>query len=318
MKTVIFNVGGAFSAYVELGNRKIVIDLGKSDSFSPVNDFLLPLFRKRKKNNNPLEPKSNPECYAIDQLIISHPHKDHLSDIQAFDQYFKADLLTTPNSREDKENSDQHINWKHITTPDDEDVLYLKKLTAPRNPPLRETLKTKMKIAYLYPKAVENDKTLDAESYTNNISIATYIYEGYGILFPGDLQKEGMDALLNGKVSNHQGKKLKTELLTMGLDFLIAPHHGLRSSFSTVLFDTIKGKKTKKLNIVPEKPTKPDDKRQVDSRYSSSDYCEAKNNLSTKECPACQRKTSNGHIFINDDGNITIEQDIEKIIELFG
>ena len=47
MKIVVFNVGAALSAYVETDNKKIVIDLGKSSSFSPVNDFLLPLFKKR-------------------------------------------------------------------------------------------------------------------------------------------------------------------------------------------------------------------------------------------------------------------------------
>lgn len=315
MKTVIFNVGGALSAYVEFGEKKVVIDLGKSGDFSPVNDFLLPLFQKREEKN-PYKQKSSWEKFYIDQLILSHPHKDHISDIQDFEKHFKADLLTTPNSREDKINSVQHINWNHITTPDDENVVFLKNLTRNRNPPLRETHKSKMKIAYLYPKSVEDDKTLDSESYTNNISIATYIYEGYGILFPGDIQKEGMDSLLNGKVGNHQGKALKRELLTMGLDFLVAPHHGLQSSFSTDLFSAMKGGMTRKLNIVSEKPNT-DDNRNVDTRYATTTYCAADNNLSTKDSPACQRKTSNGHIFIDDNGTITIDQDINKILELF-
>lgn len=161
------------------------------------------------------------------------------------------------------------------------------------------------------------DNELDSESYTNNISIATYIYEGYGILFPGDLQEKGMDALLNGKVNNHQGKALKNQLKAFGVDFLVTPHHGLRSSFSTELFKSMKGGKTKRLNIIPEKVTKPGDVRQVDSRYSTSEYCEGDNNLSTKDSLVCQRKTTNGHIFINDDGTVIIEKDIKKILEYF-
>ena len=47
MKVVIFNVGAALSAYVETDNKKIVIDLGKSSAFSPVNDSLRPLFKTR-------------------------------------------------------------------------------------------------------------------------------------------------------------------------------------------------------------------------------------------------------------------------------
>lgn len=45
MKIVIFNVGPALSAYIEMGSNKIVVDLGKGNDFSMVNDFLLPLLR---------------------------------------------------------------------------------------------------------------------------------------------------------------------------------------------------------------------------------------------------------------------------------
>ena len=314
MKIVIFNVKDALSAYVEFGSRKVVIDLGKSGDFSPVNDFLLPLFRKRERKN-PLEPKQNPERYTIDQLIISHPHNDHLNDIQDFDKYFHPILLTTPNAKDTE--FEQNINWSHITTPDDKDVLYLKSLiNKDRNPPLRECDNLKMKLAYLYPKAVENDTALDSESYTNNISLVVFIHEKYSILFPGDLQKDGMNALLNGTIKNKQGKALKTDLGSFGVDFLVTPHHGLRSSFSTDLFSAMKGEKTRKLNIVPEKPNT-DDARNVDTRYASTEYCAAENNLSTKDSPVCQRKTSNGHIYIDDEGNIHVESDIKEILKHF-
>ena len=52
MKIVIFNVGPALSAYVEMGSNKIVVDLGKGNDFSMVNDFLLPLFKKRGELKN--------------------------------------------------------------------------------------------------------------------------------------------------------------------------------------------------------------------------------------------------------------------------
>lgn len=315
MKIVIFNVSAALSAYVEFGSQRVVIDLGKSNDFSPVNDFLLPLFRKRERDANPLESKQNPEHYRIDQLILSHPHKDHISDIQDFDKYFTPRLLTTPNAKDT--DFVQNINWSHIDNPDNEDVLYLKGLiNKDRNPPLEECDNLKMTLAYLYPRTVEADTTLDTESYTNNISLAVFICGKYSILFPGDLQKEGMKALLNGKISNRKGKELKTALKSFGVDFLVAPHHGLQSSFSTDLFNAMKGGKTHKLNIIPEKPNT-DDNRNVDTRYASTDYCEAVNNLSTKDSPACQRKTSNGHIYIDDDGNVHVESDINEILKYF-
>ena len=47
------------------------------------------------------------------------------------------------------------------------------------------------------------------------------------------------------------------------------------------------------------------------------DYCEGDNNLSTEDNIVCQRKTSQGHIFIDDDGTVTVESDIKKIIDKF-
>jgi mRNA degradation ribonuclease J1/J2 len=73
MKVVVFNVGAALSAYVETDNKKIVIDLGKSSDFSPVNDFLIPLFEKRG------EKKNYSDKYYLSQVFISHPHQDHIS-----------------------------------------------------------------------------------------------------------------------------------------------------------------------------------------------------------------------------------------------
>lgn len=91
MKVVVFNVGAALSAYVETDNKKIVIDLGKSSSFSPVNDFLLPLFKKRG------EVKYYEDKYYLSQVFISHPHQDHISDLSDLDKHFYIDLYTTPN-----------------------------------------------------------------------------------------------------------------------------------------------------------------------------------------------------------------------------
>ncbi len=167
---------------------------------------------------------------------------------------------------------------------------------------------------------VENNSGLKSESYTNNVSIATYVkMGGYGVFLPGDLQKNAMAVLLDKANSDNakHSKKLINKLKYDGVDFLICPHHGLRSSFSTELFETMKGGKTEKLNIVSEKSSCGNDNRNVDTRYSSSDYCSGNNNLGTAEKPAYQRKTSNGHIFIDDAGRVTITDDINEILDSF-
>lgn len=297
MKVVIFNVGGALSSYVETKTKKIIVDLGKSSDFSPVNDFLLPLFKKKNE-------KSTNGKYQVDQLILSHPHLDHISDLENFDKHFYPILYTTPNDLSPKTDEHMNVNWDLVDDPESNPVKKLRALFYGRQLPLRVCEPTRMTIGYIYPGQVENNDTLTNESYTNNISIGVIIRSTYSIFFAGDIQKEGMKVFLDENPS-------VVKQLSEGIDFLVTPHHGLRSSFSTDLFSAMKKGKTKRLNIVSEKVTcGPDDKRQVDSRYSTSDYCDGNNNLSTQDSPVYQRKTSNGHIFIDDDGKITIETDI--------
>lgn len=304
MKVVVFNVGAALSAYVETDNKKIMIDLGKSTDFSPVNDFLLPLYKKRE------EEKYSEDKYYLSQVFISHPHQDHISDLSELDKHFYIDLYTTPNDL--TKGFDAHrknVNWDFVDDPDSADVKKVKEVYKGRQLPLRVCIPSKMTLGYMYPGEVEGNETLTNESYTNNISLVLYIHAGYKILFAADVQKEGMKQLLE------DDKELKKKI-GLGVDFLVCPHHGLRSSFSTELFGAMKDGKTKKLNIVSEKSAT-DDKRNVDSRYSSTDYCEGDNNLSTEGNIVCQRKTSQGHIFIDDDGTVTVENDIKKIIDKF-
>ena len=39
MKQVIFNVGGALSSYIEFDDKKLLVDIGKSQDFNPISDF---------------------------------------------------------------------------------------------------------------------------------------------------------------------------------------------------------------------------------------------------------------------------------------
>ncbi len=65
----------------------------------------------------------------------------------------------------------------------------------------------------------------------NNSSILRYIkYNGYRILFAGDLEKDGWEWLCNNDLRF-------IRLMKEGLDFLIAPHHGHISGFPKSLFD---------------------------------------------------------------------------------
>ena len=312
MKQIVFNVGGALSTYVEFDDKTLLVDIGKSSEFNPIVDFLLPLYKRR----NAKKSKNDPSKYHIDQLLISHPHKDHISAIEDFDEYFYSELLTTPNDNEGMQQNEL-INWEKVGNEDDASIIKLREMLEGRQPPLRATSDQNEFIYYLAPKEVENNATLTSESYCNNISIVIFlIVNGYRVFFPGDIQKEGMKKIID---ENHYLKnKLKG-----GVDVLIAPHHGLRSSFSTYLFDNMKDNKTCSMNVVSEKVNNPDEAREVDTRYSSADYCKGKNNLKGGNgIDKCyQIKTSRGHIVIdyNQKNNpvFSIYSDIKDAINQF-
>lgn len=288
MKQVVFNVGGALSTYVEFHGKKLLVDAGKSDDFNPIFDFLLPLYKKRGNGASLFDDKK----YHIDQLLISHPHKDHISAIVDFEKYFHPELFTCPNSNQGMPDGHK-INWELIGNGNDTSIIKLKEMLVGREPPLRATADQNEWIYYLPPEGVEGDEELSAESYCNNISIAVFLLiNGHRVFLPGDMQKAGMAELL---VNN---PTLKNRLKG-GVDILIAPHHGLTSSFCVEMFNHMPYHRTRCLNIVSEKPNNPDENRTVDSRYSSSEYCQGINNLKYGEGKCNQVKTSRGHIFID-------------------
>jgi beta-lactamase superfamily II metal-dependent hydrolase len=306
MKQVIFNVGGGLSSYIEIGLRRVAVDIARSAEFSPVKDFFKPYFEKLKIN------KSN-NRYHIDQLIISHPHDDHLSDIEEFDKIIYPGLLTVPNDNPGMPECDK-INWSLIKNRKTEYVKYLReKMLLGRKPPLKSSNPTFLFIYYIPPTDCEKHKDLSKTNYGNNISLAVYLdINGHKILMPGDLMKDGMDFLI--RTDSGFRNKLKD-----GVDYLIAPHHGLRSSFSTALFDRMKGNKTHRLNIVSEKPTEEGSDRIIDSRYSSNEFCVGANNLSSSKEMVYQRKTSQGHIVIDYSKNSPTLSivDKDKLVDTF-
>ena len=161
MKQVIFNVGGAFSTYIETNKEKIIVDLGKSSDFSPTKDFLLPYFKRNTKNAD--------GKYIINQLILSHPHNDHISDIKNYDKSFYSNLLTTPNDNEGMPKNEK-LNWSLITNPNDDYVSYLRSnMLQGRKPPLKSTNPTNLFIYYIKPSRCEKLSDLEKKNYSNNV-----------------------------------------------------------------------------------------------------------------------------------------------------
>lgn len=67
---------------------------------------------------------------------------------------------------------------------------------------------------------------------TNNLSMVVFIrFAGFGMLFPGDLEKKGWAALL-------QRQDFREQLAR--IDILVASHHGRENGFCPEVFDIVK------------------------------------------------------------------------------
>lgn len=301
-KIAVFNVGGALSTYVELDDLRFIIDIGAGNGFSPTRDFLLPLARKK------LFPVKH-EKYQIDQLFLSHLDGDHISDYQNFTEYFQPYWLTAPNDHdlisEKLKISRDKISQNKIA----EKILNDMKLRVPgreaSNPDYENPLTVcdinSMLLSYIPPRDCEKLDILSEEEYScyaNNISLVLYLKIGNSsILFPGDIMMNGMEYLIENN------NIFRSIINNLGVDFLIAPHHGLDTSFSNLFFETIKNKKVK-LNIISEKSVQKeesDNRHNVDSRYYSPGYSEGVNVLNGKDGNQCGIITSPGHIVIDFD-----------------
>lgn len=307
-KLAILNVGGALSCFGEIDGSRFVVDLGKSSDFSPVDDFLLPLAKERCFHKDP----NKGYKFKLDQLFLSHLDNDHTADYAAFDENFTAGYMTCP-SDNPKMDSKFRINRDKIgeLTENKKAILAEMSRRTPSNPLPLKTIIPNTDLSFIYPQNVEGDSDLDS-GYANNISLALFLELGEKtILLPGDLLKDGTEYLID---NNSHFRNL---LSSKGVDYLVAPHHGLQSSFSSTLFETIKDGKTR-LNIISEKTRESDsdeNRTDVDGRYYSSDYSTGDNALGQHGV-----KTSQGHIVVDlESGEEDIKQytDIDDVLAEF-
>lgn len=77
-KLVIFNVGGVLSCYAEFDEKKVIIDLGASLLFSPVDDFLIPLTKRKCFSICKVDKKGYIDCLHITSWDSNHCEKNLL------------------------------------------------------------------------------------------------------------------------------------------------------------------------------------------------------------------------------------------------
>lgn len=300
-KLIIFNVWWAMASFCEIDWKKIIIDLWLGQNFSPTNDFLLNYAKHQNWEKSQTDWQT--EKYHIDQLIISHPHKDHLSDIKSFSEYFYPWLVTTPNDNEwmGKEES---LNWELVfwnNTPDNDVIFFKDNFISWRNPPLKSVVKG-LEIYYIKPPIIE--QSIWTTNYTNNTSLICSVQIWINrILLTWDIMKCWMEWMLNNRIVNIIPES-KTETTFNNAikktSILVAPHHWLESAYNINAMKLMKDNLS--LIIIPEKKSYADSNRNIHPSYYNWDYWSGINilQIDNNQTSFSQStvKTSTWHIII--------------------
>lgn len=187
--------------------------MGSSNDFSP-----------RRFIENNIVPKLNnfTDAYGhkreIAQLIISHPHADHITEISSSkgdrteNRFIDAGLITCPHDKEyptdlSKEYKDEKTDFLRITNQKDQKWLIdkYKAMIVGRKIPL-QTISAKdvsvpnleYGIYYVIPPACNTLYENDDQKYSNSISIVFYLRHGnQTLLIPGDITPEAFEKVLN-------------------------------------------------------------------------------------------------------------------------
>lgn len=196
---------GSAACLITPNGRTIMFDCGCSNDFSPADHL---------KNDYKVE--------RLDKLIISHPHADHISDLPNLMENLKPvsivrnkstpPHLVYPNGV--SKLSSPLNSWKKMTEEYTARVKATNELSNPDNFGGVQFKTFSCKKEHLSESSREN---------INNYSLVTVVsYHHTEIVFPGDLEPEGWEALL-------QHSSLANSVGDRKFRILIAPHHGRKS-----------------------------------------------------------------------------------------
>ncbi len=214
LRVICWNVEHGNAAYVQTPTFKhIALDLGSEPDFSPLS-FLKSQFRIDR----------------LDEVIISHPHTDHLTDISCFDELSPSVLkrpkhlteneIRAANRREDASIVDKYIeiNNRYNVSP----------ISREKNPELPENNGGVIFHTFM--------DTSSSTANINNHGIVTILeYLRCKIIFPGDIESPTWASLL---------QRRDFVMAISEADILIASHHGREAGFHSDLFKDFKPKLT--------------------------------------------------------------------------
>ena len=218
LKIIICDVGNAASAIVKVPTGySIMIDCGcNQEKNNPVDIFF--------NNLNWLQSKDyvtqSGVHYKLALLHITHPDDDHVRNAERVRKELTPYLVHRNNCSLFSDSDSINQDYKK----------YIDSIYNGNDPEIVNYGLDANEVFCIPFEEVQTNVKLN-KKVRNNSSILRYIkYNGYRILFAGDLEKDGWEWLCNNDLRF-------IRLMKEGLDFLIAPHHGHISGFPKSLFD---------------------------------------------------------------------------------
>jgi beta-lactamase superfamily II metal-dependent hydrolase len=319
----VFNVGRGLSIFIRTpNNHGKIYDLGYSEDFSPIDFYKKHFIPYLSGYGHGLS------SYPITQTIISHPHLDHIYEVDRLKE-IRPCYITCPHDKSEDEEFDFAL------LSDGPKIQAYRDIYKELNPPLQTVpyrdafflnANAEYGIYYVQPPIVKTMHPDSDHKYGNGCSLVLYYKHGnHSVLIPGDITPEAFEHLLENKQGvekryskintseggeywhyrNEDQPNLKESLSKFGLSVLVAPHHGLESCFSNHLYSIVQPN----LIVISEKRTT-ETEGKVDSRYQSSlgskgMYVQIENNYEFRNSVT----TKSGHhylIKLSDDNTIAV------------
>jgi len=234
---IVYDVGHGLSVVlIERPNNYVtLIDLGAGSGFTPLKDLSL------KRHLKP------------DVLYITHPHADHITDVEtALDGRFTPLGINY-----------QNYDWADVKRREKPELAYkIDSFAELRNKvPYRDYNGEAEFVAWRFEPS-DAKKRFGDNSYVNNSSyFMIYTWQDFKIAIGGDMESVAIESLLAHS---------KFQSTANGTDILIASHHGHKSGFASSWVEKV-GKPYVNLISVQERDP------HVDSRYSSPAFARSVN-----------------------------------------
>ncbi len=231
LKIWFLDVGHGDCAYIELPNgARMMIDCGCGENHWPSK--LLKHY-KITKNENPVSIPNDNRKYGLDNLVLTHPHGDHIADIEAIHDEIGFYLLTGGyRGFIDKIKLEQVDFRKRGQDAAKKFFEVVKKYSG-------EYVASKDRVVMAKPPCVVKQKRFI--QYEDGIDInelsrfVSFEIGGKKILFTADMTSDGIKKIL----ASSQKESFKA--FVKGTAILKVPHHGRENGCSQELFDAFRG-----------------------------------------------------------------------------